>query len=72
MTLQCPGLRRGSTDGRTGLMETEEMRLTGPTSRRRPGQARVEHPSLFRGFRRPPSRVRRAGRTSVGSTVSRS
>jgi hypothetical protein len=37
MALQCPGWRCGGGDGHTGLMVTEEMCLTGLTSRRRPG-----------------------------------
>jgi hypothetical protein len=53
MVLQCPGWRRGSGDGRTRLMVMEGTRLTGLTSRRHPGRARVGHPSPFRGFRRP-------------------
>jgi hypothetical protein len=72
MGLQCPGWRRGSGDGRTGPIMTEETRLTGPTSRRRPRRARGRRPSPFRGFRRPLSRVWRTGCTRVGSTVSRS
>jgi hypothetical protein len=71
MVLQCSGWRRGSGDGRTGPTMTEETCLTGPTSRRHPGRARDRRPPRFRGFRRPLSRVRRAGRTRVGSTVSR-
>jgi hypothetical protein len=63
MELHCPGWRRGGGDGRTGPTVMDEMRLTGPTSRR---------PSPFRGFRRPPSRVQHACRTRVGGTVSRS
>jgi hypothetical protein len=39
MELQCPEWWRGSRDGRKGLMVTEETRLNGPTSRRRPGRA---------------------------------
>jgi hypothetical protein len=46
------------------------MRLTGPTSRRRPVRARDMCSYPFRGFCRPLLRVRRAGRTSVGGTVS--
>jgi hypothetical protein len=72
MVLQCPGWCRGSGDGRTGLMVTEETCPTGPTSWRRPGRARDRRPSPFRGLRRPLSRVWRTGRTRVGSTVSRS
>jgi hypothetical protein len=72
MVLQCPGRRRGSGDGRTGLMVAEEMCLTGPTSRHHPGRVRDGRPSPFRGFRLPLLRVQRAGRTRVGSTVSRS
>jgi hypothetical protein len=70
MVLQCPGWRRGGGDGRTGPMVMEETRLTGPTSRRYPGRAWNRCPSPFRGLRRPLSRMRRAGRTGVGSTVS--
>jgi hypothetical protein len=72
MVLQCPGCHRRSGDGRTGPMVTEEARLTGPTSRRCPGRARDRRTSPFRGFRRPLSRARHAGRTRVGSAVSRS
>jgi hypothetical protein len=72
MALQCLGLRRDSEDGRTGLMATEETRLTGPTSRRGPGRPRNRCLSPFRGFCRPLSRVRRVGRTRVGGTVSQS
>jgi hypothetical protein len=72
MVLHCPGWRRGSGDGRTGSMVTEETCLTGLTSRRRPGRARDRRPPPSRGFRRPLSRARRAGHTRVGSTVSRS
>jgi hypothetical protein len=70
MVLQCPGWRRGSGDGRTGLMVTEGTRVTGSTSRRRPVRARCRRPYPFRGFHRPLSRVRRAGRTRVGDIVS--
>jgi hypothetical protein len=70
--LQCPGWYRGSGDGCTGLMVTEETRLIGPTSWRRPGRVRDRRPSPFEGFRRPLSRVWCAGRITVGSTVSRS
>jgi hypothetical protein len=72
MAVQCPGWRRGGGDGRTGPMVTEETRPTGPTSRRCPERARNRRPSPFRGFRHPPSKVSRAGRTRVGGTVSRS
>jgi hypothetical protein len=71
MALQCSGWRCVGGDGRTGPMVTEETRLTGPTSRRRPGRAWNMCPSPFRGFRRPLSRVRCPVRTRVGSTVSR-
>jgi hypothetical protein len=72
MMLQRPEWRRGSGDGRTGLMVTEETRLTGPTSRRCPGRARNGCMSPFRWFWRPLLRVRLSGRTRVGSTVSQS
>jgi hypothetical protein len=49
MVLQCPGWRRGSEDGRTRQMVTEEMCLTGPTSRRHSGRARDRHRPLFEG-----------------------
>jgi hypothetical protein len=39
MVLQCPGWWRGVGDGCTGPMATEETRLTGSTSRRRPVRA---------------------------------
>jgi hypothetical protein len=47
MMLQCPGWRRGSGDGRIGLMMTEETYLTGPTSWRRCGRARDKRPFPF-------------------------
>jgi hypothetical protein len=72
VALQCLGCRRGGGDGCTGPMVTEEMRLTSLTSQRCPGRARNKRSSPFRGFRRPPSRVRHIGHTRVGSTVSRS
>jgi ribosome modulation factor len=72
IVLQCLGWWCGSGDGRTGLMVMEETRLTGPTSRRRPGRARDRRPSPFQGFRLPLSRVWRAGRMRVGGIVSRS
>jgi hypothetical protein len=53
MALRCPIWRRGGGDGRTGPMVTEETRLTGPTSRHRPGRARDGRPYPFRGLRRP-------------------
>jgi hypothetical protein len=59
MALQCQGWRRGGGDGLTGPMVMEGARLTGPTSWRCPGRARNRHSSPFRGFRRPPSRMRR-------------
>jgi hypothetical protein len=72
MVLQCPGWWRGRGDGRTGPMAMEETRLTGLTSRRRPVRARDRCPYPFRGFHHPLSRVRHAGCTRVGGTVSRS
>jgi hypothetical protein len=72
MALQCLGWRRGSGDGRTGPMVTEETHLTGLTSRHRPGRARDGHTYPFRGLRHPLSRVRCASRTRVGGTVSHS
>jgi hypothetical protein len=72
MVLQCSGWWRGIGDGRTGPMATEETHLTGPTSWRRPVWVRDRRPYPFRGFLRPLSRVRRAGRTRVGGTVSQS
>jgi hypothetical protein len=71
MVLQCSGWWRSSGDGRTGPMATEETRLTGLTSRRRPVRARDRHPYHFRGFCHPLSRVRCTGRTRVGGIVSR-
>jgi hypothetical protein len=70
MVLQCPGWRHDGEDGRTWPMVTEETRITCPTSRRRPRRVRNGRPSPFRGFRRPPSRVRRVGCTKMGITVS--
>jgi hypothetical protein len=43
--------------------------LAGLTSRRRPVRARSSRASSLRGFRRPFSRVRCAGRMGVGGTV---
>jgi hypothetical protein len=59
-------------DGGTGSAATEETRLTGLTSRRRPVRVRYRCPYPFRGFHRPLLRVRSAGRTRVGGTVSQS
>jgi hypothetical protein len=70
MALQCLGWRRGSGDGRTGPMVTEETRLIGPTSWHHPGRARDGHTYPFRALHRPLSRVRCASRTRVGGTVS--
>jgi hypothetical protein len=70
MALQCPGWRCGGGDGCIGPMVTEETRLTGPASRRRPGRVWNRRPSHFRGFHHPLSRVQRPVRTRVGSTVS--
>jgi hypothetical protein len=47
MALQCSGWCCGGGDGCTGLMVTEETRLTGSTSRRRPGQVWNGRPSPF-------------------------
>jgi hypothetical protein len=69
---QCPGWRHDGEGGCTGPIAAEGMRLTGPTSRCGPVRARNRRPSPLRGFRRPLSRVRRAGCTRVGGTVSRS
>jgi hypothetical protein len=72
MELQCSGWWRSGGDGRTGPMATEEMRLSGPTSWRRPVCARDRRSYPFQGFYHPLSRVRCVGRTRVGSTVSQS
>jgi hypothetical protein len=72
MALQYLGWCCGGRDGRTGPMVTDETRLTGPTSRRCLGRARNRRSSPFRGFRRPSSRVWRAGRMRLGGIVSRS
>jgi hypothetical protein len=56
MTLQCPGWRHNGGDGRIGPEMTEEARLVGLTSRRRPRRVRSRHPYAFRGFHRPLSR----------------
>jgi hypothetical protein len=72
MVLQCPGWWRGSGDGCTRPMAMEDTRLTGLTSQRRPVRARDRCPYSFRGFHQPLSRVRRAGCTRVGGTVSQS
>jgi hypothetical protein len=56
IVLQCPGWWHSGKDGRTGPEVMEEMRSTGPTSRRRPGRAWGRWPYLFRGFHRPLSR----------------
>jgi hypothetical protein len=73
MVLQCPGREHSVGDGRTGPELAEETRSTSPTSRCCLVRARGRRPYpffegsavLFRG-------VRRAGRTGVGGTVSRS
>jgi hypothetical protein len=69
MALQYPGWRRGSGDGRTGLMVTEGTHLTGPTSWHRPGGVRQASvllsrvpPSSFEGAARGPYE---SGRHSV-------
>jgi hypothetical protein len=72
MALQCPGWWHSGGDGRTGPEVTGETRSAGLMSRRRPAWARDRRSYPFRGFRRPLSRVQRAGRTGVGGTVSRS
>jgi hypothetical protein len=72
MVLQHAGWRNSGGDGYTGLTVMEETRSTGLTSRRHPVCSQGGGPYPFRGFRRPISRVRRAGRTGVGGTVSRS
>jgi hypothetical protein len=67
--LQCPRWQRGwshrADDDRGDVLHWSDVTALSWASAR---QASV----LFRGFRRPLSRVRRAGRTRVGSTVSRS
>jgi hypothetical protein len=70
MVLQCSGWWRSGGDGRTGPMATEKTHLTGPTSRRHPVRVLDRRSYPFRGFCRPLLRVRRAGRTRVGDTVS--
>jgi hypothetical protein len=72
MVLQCPRWLHSGGDGRTGPEVTGETHSTGLMSRRCPAWARGRCPYPFRGFRRPLSRVQRAGRTGVGGTVSRS
>jgi hypothetical protein len=58
-------------DGRTGPMATEVTSPAGPTSWRCPVRAWRSRLSSLRGLHRPPSRVRRVGRTRVGGTVPR-
>jgi hypothetical protein len=72
MVLQRTGWWHNGGDGCTRLTVTEETRSTGLTSRCCPAWARDRCPYPFRGLRHPLSRVRRAGRTGVGGTVSRS
>jgi hypothetical protein len=71
MVMQWLRRRRGDGDGRTGPMATEVTAPTGLTSRRRPVLARSSRASSLRGFRRPFSRERCAGRMGVGGTVPR-
>jgi hypothetical protein len=71
MVMQWPGWRYGGGDGRIGLMATEVTAAAGLTSRRRPVRAQSSRASSLRGFCRPFSRVRCAGRTGVGGTVPR-
>jgi hypothetical protein len=70
--LQCPGWQHSDRDGRIGLEVTVETHSTGLMSWRHSAQAWEKCLYLFRGLFRPLSRVRRAGRTGAGSTVSRS
>jgi hypothetical protein len=49
MVVQCSGWRRGGGDGRIGPTVTDESRLPGPASRRRPGRA-CNRRSLFECF----------------------
>jgi hypothetical protein len=72
MVLQWPGWSHNGGDGRTGPEVTRETCSAGLMSRRCPAWAWGRRPYPFRGFRRPLSRVRRAGRTEAGGTVSRS
>jgi hypothetical protein len=72
MTLQCPRWWHSGGDGRTGLEVMGETRSAGLMSRRRPAWVRDRRSYPFRGFRRPLSRVQRAGRSGVDGTVSRS
>jgi hypothetical protein len=65
MVMQWPGWRCDGGDDRTGLMATEVTPPAGLTSRRRPVRAQSSRASSLRGFRRPFSRVRCAGRTGV-------
>jgi hypothetical protein len=58
-------------DGRTGPMATEVTAPTGLTSRRRPARVQSSCVLSLRGFHRPFSRARGAGRTGVGGTVPR-
>jgi hypothetical protein len=72
MVLQCPGWLHSGGDGRTEPEVTGETRSTGLMSQRCPTWVWGGCRYPFRGFRRPLSRVQRAGRTGVGGTVSRS
>jgi hypothetical protein len=64
MVLQCPGWRHRADD------EGDVPHWFDITVSSREGTIQASIP--FRGFHRPLSRVRRAGRTRVGGTVSRS
>jgi hypothetical protein len=69
MALQCPGWLHSGGDDRTGPKVTGETCSIGLMSRCCPALARGRCLYPFRGFRRPLSRVRRAGRTGAGGTV---
>jgi hypothetical protein len=58
-------------DGRTGPMAMEVTAPTGLTSRHRPARVQGSYALSLRGFCRPFSRARGAGRTGVGGTVPR-
>jgi hypothetical protein len=66
---QCRVWWCSGQDGRTGPMAMEVTAPTGLTSRRRPARVQSSCALSLRGFRRPFSRARGAGRTGVGGTV---
>jgi hypothetical protein len=72
MVQQRTGWWHSGGDGCTGPTVIEETLSTGLMSRCCPVWAQDGCLCPFRGFRRPLSRVRRAGRTRMGGAASRS